>query len=375
VLPDCRSVVGTTRVAVTLEQCWHRMPGGTARAAVETTTSLLAHHPELDLIGVSARHRRLPAPPHRPPIPVRSLPLPRLALYEAWHRLRRPPVDRVTGPVDVIHATGLAVPPPSAPVVWTLHDLAWRRDPSSFTAWGVRFFEAALARAIEDADLVLCPTRATIEDAVAAGLDRERMRLVPLGVRPVAVSDEQRRSVRRRHGLEREYVLSVGTAEPRKNLGTLIEAFARMERTDVDLVMVGPAGWNENLGPRTDRLGDRVRTLGFVADDELAALYAGAAAFAYPSRWEGFGLPVLEAMVAGAPVVTSAATATAEVAGDAALLVDPIDADALSTALTELLEDTALSTRLVDAGRARAATFTWERTAALTAAAYAEVAR
>ncbi len=361
-------------MAVTLEQCWNRVPGGTARAAVETVAALTAGHPELDLIGVSALHGRAPRLPYSPSIPVRSLGLPRLALYESWHRLRRPAVDRATGPVSVIHATGLAVPPRSAPIVWTLHDLAWRRDPSSFTPWGVRFFEAALACAIEEADLVLCPSQATVDDAVAAGLAADRVRLVPLGVRPVAVTEDAIRAVRRRYGLGRPYVLSVGTAEPRKNLGTLVDAFAGLKRSDVDLVVVGPAGWQEDLRPLAERLGDRARPLGFVADPELAALYAGAAVFAYPSHWEGFGLPVLEAMAAGAPVVTSAASATGEVAGDAALLVDPQDRDSLTDALARLLDDAPLAARLSAAGRARAAELTWERTASLTASAYAEAA-
>src|SRR3954447_4443167 len=97
------------RVAVTLEQCWHRVPGGTARAAVETTRALAAGHPELDLVGVSARHRAPARPPFEPPIEVQALTLPRRTLYDCWHHLRRPRVERATGPVDVIHATGLAM--------------------------------------------------------------------------------------------------------------------------------------------------------------------------------------------------------------------------------------------------------------------------
>jgi glycosyltransferase involved in cell wall biosynthesis len=337
------------------------------------TTAVLAERGDLDLVGVSARHRRPAEVPYRPPVPVRPLPLPRRALYDAWHRLRWPPVTRAAGPVDVIHATGIAMPPPTAPVVWTLHDLAWRRDPTTFTRRGVRFFERALELARRDARLVLCSSQATLDDAEEAGLPSDRLRLVPLGVRPRMVSDDEITTVRKRRGLRRPYVLSVGTAEPRKNLRTLVEAFDPLGRAGLDLVLVGPDGWQEDLQSVIDPLGERARPLGFVAEGELATLYAGASAFAYPSSWEGFGLPVLEAMAYGTPVVTSAGTACAEVAGDAALLVDPKDPAALGAALTRLLEDGELADRLRRDGRLRAARYTWERTAELTAAAYHEV--
>jgi glycosyltransferase involved in cell wall biosynthesis len=163
-----------------------------------------------------------------------------------------------------------------------------------------------------------------------------------------------------------------GTVEPRKNLRRLLTAFARVPRRDVDLVLVGPSGWNESLETELAPLEDRVHVLGFVARPELEALLAGADVFCLPSLKEGFGLPVLEAMSQGAAVVTSAGTSTAEVAGDTALLVDPLDVGAIANAIEELLDDRALAERLSSAGKARAATFTWERTAAATSAVYAE---
>ncbi|MEJ7584268.1 MAG: glycosyltransferase family 1 protein [Acidimicrobiales bacterium] len=364
------------RVAVTLEQCWHRVPGGTARAAIDTTAALLARHPELELVGVSACHRRPPLAPHAPPMPVAQLRLPRRVLYDAWHHLRRPAVTRATGPVELIHATGYAFPPPSAPIVWTLHDLAWRRDPSTFTARGVRFFETALRLAHTDASLVLCSSSTTMGAAAAAGLPADRLRLVPLGVRPIGTTAAEVAAVRAKHGLDGPYVLSVGTAEPRKNLARLMEAFATPTLDDraIDLVVVGPAGWQDGTAAAAARLGHRLRPLGFVPPAELAALYAGAEVFAYPSLWEGFGLPVLEAMAQGVPVVTSEATAMAEVAGDrGAVLVDPLDPEAIATGLTSVLDDPALADRLRTVGHERVAAHTWERTAELTAAAYAEL--
>ncbi len=380
--------MGGLRVAVTLEQCWHRVPGGTATAALRlvdalqqrasfpasTATAGGSSSSPIDLVGVAAWHRNAPPEPFVPSVPVRHLPLPRRALYESWHRFRRPAVTRTTGPVDVVHATGLAMPPRDAPIVWTLHDLAFLREPGHFTPHGLRFFHAALDLALTDADVVVCSSEATAADARRAGFDEARLRVVPLGADQRRADEARAATVRARHGLARPYVLHVGTAEPRKNLPVLLDAFLALGRSDVDLVLVGPEGWGENVGTRLAAAGDRVRRLGFVTSDDLAGLYAGAAVFCYPSVWEGFGLPVLEALVQGAPVVTSAGTAMAEVAGDAALLVEPTDVGALRDALATILDDAVVRDRLRDAGPRQASSFTWERTAAAVAQAYRAVA-
>ncbi len=360
------------RVAYTLEQCWHEVPGGTARAALEVAAELHAGS-VLDLVGVSALHRHPPAPPWVPPIPVRQLALPRLALYEAWHLMRRPAVQRATGPVDLIHATGVAVPPHSAPLVLTVHDLAYLHDPAQFTAKGRRFFNQALRLWRSDADLVLCSSAATLADCAAAGLPKRKLRLVPLGVREVRIAPGEVATTLARYGLERPFVLSVGTLEPRKNLPTLIEAFAQIARNDVDLVLVGASGWHTQVDELVRPLGNRVRVLGFLPNADRDALYAGAEVFCYPSLFEGFGLPVLEAMAAGTPVVTSLGTATAEAAGDAAVLVDPRSVAQVTAALDRVLGSEALANELKEAGRERAALFQWSTTAELTLEAYAEL--
>jgi glycosyltransferase involved in cell wall biosynthesis len=363
------------RAAVVIEQCWHSVPGGTARAALDQVAAV-AETGRVDQVGVAARHRRPPAEAWRPPVPVHHLPLPRLALYRAWHGLRRPAVERATGPVDVVHATGYAVPPRTAPLVVTLHDLAWRRVPTMFTRNGVRFFEAGLRCTVDDADLVLCPSRATLADCEAAGIGAERLRHVPWGMRLVDVPADEVAAARARFGLGGRYVLSVGTLEPRKNLARLVAAFERLPQRDVTLAVVGPEGWGPSLAEPAARLGDRLRLVGFVPRSQLTALYGGASVMCYPSLWEGYGLPVAEAMGAGAPVVTSAGIATEElVAGGAGLAVDPLDVDAIAGALSAVLDDHDLAARLRAAGRARAAATTWPATAAATVAAYAEVAR
>ena len=370
----------TLRVAVTLEQCWHRVPGGTARAALEIVDALVARgevevHGEsrrLELIGVSARHRD-PAPaPWTPTIPVASLGLPRRTLYESWHVAGRPAVERATGPIDVIHVTGLAMPPRTVPIVVTLHDLAFRRDPGQFTRNGRHFFDGAWRRITRDADLVLCSSEATRADAADAGIGQDRLRVVPLGVRRVAIPDGAVETLRERIGLPGRYVLHLGTAEPRKNRSALLRA-ARALPDDVAIVLAGSRGWGADADPNLAG-SRRVVDLGFVSEPDKHALLAGAAVFCFPSTWEGFGLPVLEAMAHGTPVVTSAGTSLGEVAGDAALLVDPRDDEAIGAALRSVLDDPAVAETLRSAGPGRAASFGWDRTAAATAAAYAEVA-
>jgi glycosyltransferase involved in cell wall biosynthesis len=364
------------RVAMTLEQCWHPVPGGTAVAALRLARELNTR-PGVSMIGVSARHRELPEPAFRPTIPVRGLPLPRALLYESWHRLRRPAVEGATGPVDVIHATGLAMPPRSAALVVTLHDLAFVDHPEHFSRMGRRFFEAALRIIRSEADLVLCSSSATLERCTEIGLERDRLRLVPLGVDVEPASEADVARTRRAHGLAGRYVLWVGTVEPRKNLPRLLQAFAAVE-TDAQLVLVGPQGWNEELGERLAELPpsvrERVRVLGFVPHEDLGPLYAGATAFCFPSLLEGFGFPVVEAMAQGTPVVTSRGTSTEELAGAAGLLVDPRDTRELAAALERILADASLAERLGTLGRDRAARYTWTRSADLVLDAYREVA-
>ncbi len=360
------------RVAVTLEQCWHAVPGGTARATLDTVAAVAATG-MVDQVGVAARHRHGPVAGFEPPVEVAHLALPRTALYEAWHGLRCPPVQRATGPVDVIHATAHVLPPPSAPLVATVHDLHFLHRPDHFTRHGVRTFERFVALVRRDASIVVCPSHATAADCSAAGIDPGRIRVVPWGIDVRQVAAGAVEAVRRRYGLDRPYVLFVGTHEPRKNLPRLREAFGRLGRSDVELVLVGPAGWAPRGGEGAAAgVPGRVRGLGFVGAAERDALYAGAAVVAYPSLREGFGLPVLEALAQGAPVVTSAGTATAEVAGDAAVLVDPTDTAAIAAALASVLDDPALAGRLRLAGPMRAARFAWADTARATLAAYAD---
>lgn len=361
----------TMRVAMTVEQCWHRVPGGSATSILRLARAI-GPVGDVDLVGVAARHPS-PAPSaFAPPIPVAHLPLPRLALYETWHALGRPRVELATGPVDLVHATAVAVPGCRAPLVVTIHDLAFLADPSHPTRHGLRFFRRGTELARRRARLVMVPSEATAEECRAAGFEPGRIRVVPWGVDVVPVAEADIDAMRGRYRLDRPFVLFVGTIEPRKNLRRVVEAFARLGRDDLDLVLVGAEGWNEDLGPLLEAVPGRVRALGFVAPDALAPLYASASVVAYPSLREGFGLPVLEAMAQGAPVVTSRGTATEEVAGDAAVLVEPTSVTSIADGLDRVLSDADGVEELRRAARARASERTWAATAEATVEVYRE---
>ncbi|MEY4607686.1 MAG: hypothetical protein RLY45_2446 [Actinomycetota bacterium] len=355
------------RVAYTLEQCWHRVPGGTAVAALRVAEAMSAQL-DVRLIGVAGRHRRLPPEPWTPPIPVERLPWPAPWLYETWLRLHWPPVETATGRVDVTHATTLIPCPTRAPLVVTLHDLAWVHEPAHFTRHGVSVFERSLVNIRRSADMVLCSSQSTMDDCVQAGIGADRLRLVPLGVETSRVDADEVSRVRERYRLPSEYLLFVGTVEPRKNLRGLVAARERIPHAP-PLVVAGAEGWGET-GVSADAEG--VHFLGFVPGDDLGGLYAGASAFCYPSEREGYGLPVLEAMAQGAPVVTSRGTATEETAGGAAVLVDPHDVDDIAAGIVDAL---GRRRELSAKGLAHAQRRSWGTTAALTAAAYREVAR
>ncbi|MCY4163896.1 MAG: glycosyltransferase family 1 protein [bacterium] len=367
------------RVAITLEQCWHRVPGGTATAALGTIAALqqLPNPPEI--AGVAAWHRQRASEPFVPSVEVAQVRLPRLALYWAWHGLRWPSVELAVGPVDVVHATGMAIPPKTAPMVATVNDLAFMQYPEHFTARGRRFFGRAWQLICADADVIVCPSQHTATACSAAGVSRERLRVVPYGVDTAKVPLSGARlavqEVKRRYRLGERFVLWVGTVEPRKNLEGLLEAWRMLQPREEQLVLVGPQGWNSELGDTVAAFGNSVRVLGFVAEADKRALLAAATVFCYPSLTEGFGLPVLEAMAQATPVVTSAVGATAEVAGDAGVLVDPFCPKTIADALAGLLDSGEEATRLGQMGQQRAqAEFSWQRSAQGLLDVYHEVA-
>jgi glycosyltransferase involved in cell wall biosynthesis len=292
------------------------------------------------------------------------LPVARPWLYETWNRWGWPRVERATGPVDVCHSTTAIPAATSGPHVVTIHDVAFVHTPERFSRHGARVMMAGLERC-RRADRVMCPSEVVLADLIELGFDPDRLRVVAWGVDRVDVTDADVARVRAAHRLPERFVLFVGTLEPRKNLERLAIAVSRLD-DPIPLVIVGAAGW----GAAPDVDGLDCRLLGFVPDADLAPLYSIASAFAYPSLEEGFGLPVLEAMAQGAPVVTSRGTATEEVAGGAAVLVDAGDVDSIADGLDVALANPGpWSTLALE----RADMFSWTAAAEATYAVYREV--
>lgn len=288
--------------------------------------------------------------------------------YELWHRLRRPAL-RVAG--DVVHATSLAVPPPGGrPLVVTVHDLVFLRHPEYLTPRGVSFHRRGLELARREAAAVVVPTAFGRDELVAEGFDAARIHVAPHGVAlpGPAPEAEAQGAVMEGLGVRPPFVLFVGTLEPRKGVADLLAAHRalRSAHPDLSLVLAGHQGW----GPPLELSVPGVVALGPVDDPTLDPLYRAAVALALPSRYEGFGLPVLEAMARGCPVVTTDAACLPEVAGGAAALVAVGDVDDLAGVLEGLLSDESRRRDLSDAGHRRSKDFSWPASAAAHAAAY-----
>ncbi len=333
-------------------------PTGVGRYTSELARALDENGVDVSAYAISLRGHSDPA--------VRRWRAPARLVHRAWHSFGMPAVDRLIGDADVVHGTNFVLPPSKAPGLVTIHDLSFLRN-DAFP--GARAWARMVPWSLERAGRVITITESMAGEIVDHyGTPRDRIVVTPLGVAPVffgatPLSD----SSLERLGITRPFVLAAGALEPRKNLPRLLEAWRALggDRRGWSLVLAGPKGWGPNLLETPG-----VVLTGWVGDETLPGLLAAADVFAFPSLYEGFGLPPLEAMAAGTACVVGAYSAAEEVVGDAALLVDPSDVSAIAGGLLALMTDERQRRAHALAGKARAAGFTWEATARKTTEAY-----
>jgi glycosyltransferase involved in cell wall biosynthesis len=356
-----------------------RQRAGIGRFVRELTAAVLALGEGCSFTLVLTRDAPLPPLPAR----VVRLPLTERQALVLWHRWRLPlPIDRWLGPVDLFHGTNFLLPPLRRPrAVVTVHDLSFLLYPQFAEPALVAFLRAAVPRSLQRAQAICADSAATKRDLIQhLGVAAARITVIPGGVdprfRPAPPTELAR--VRQRYPLDRPFLLALGTREPRKNLAGLLAAYqlVRHRGATVRLLIAGPPGWRE--APFAAALAsapyrEDVIALGYVPDEDLPALLSACACFVYPSFYEGFGLPVGEALACGAPVVCSATSSLPEVAGEAALLVPPDDPAAIAEAILRVLEDETLAARLRSAGPRQAATLRWEDSARALLALYHQV--
>lgn len=311
---------------------------------------------------------------------MRSVPLSDRWMHILWQRLRLPvPIQAITGPLDLYHSPDFVLPPTGrTPAILTVHDLSFLRVPQFFVTGFREYLEGAVSRAVKNARHVLADSESTRRDLL------ELMEVIPERVSVLYPGVETRfrpvkdagmlDAVRARYALPVRFILGLSTLQPRKNFDGLIRSFhqllrARRNQPEIEnlhLVIGGGKGWmyEDTLAlVKHLQLEKRVHFPGFVADEDLPALYSLASVFAFPSWYEGFGLPVLEAMACGTPVVAADNSSLPEVVGQAGIMVDAGDTDALSEALGQLVCSDSLRLGLVAAGHEHACRFTWEAAA------------
>lgn len=307
-----------------------------------------------------------------------------------WHRLNLPlPVEIFSGGADLFHGPSFTLPPSFTPSLLTVHDLSFLRHPQGAHPALLAWLTKAVPRSLRRARHVLADSKSTRADLIdLMHIPAQQITVIGAGVEerfrpmsdPVTLAQ-----VRARYQLPERFVLSVSTLEPRKNFTGLIAAFDRLTDTaspgpmsDLHLVIAGGKGWLYDdifAAAEESPVRDRIHFPGFVADQDLPALYSLAALFAFPSHYEGFGIPVLEAMACGTPVVCADNSSLPEVAGDAALLVEATDTDGLAKAMHRLLVDISLREKLILHGYQQAGKYSWEEPARRLLKVYQRVAR
>lgn len=353
--------------------------GGIGRYTRELVRALVDLDQEYDYRLFSARQpAELPVPdpiPRGPNVDYRQMPLSERWLYRLWYRLRIPlPVQKRTGELDLFHSPDFVLPPVSGgiPTLLTVHDLSFVHYSYTFTPALTKYLNRVVPWSVSRAEHILADSEATRNDLLAVWkVHPDKVSVLYSGVDQMFAPVTDKKvllRVRQKYNLgDRPYLFSTGTVQPRKNYQMLIRAFASAaEVYPHNLVIAGRMGWMyEQVIAEVTRQGldGRVMFLGFVADDDLPALYSDAELFVFPSLYEGFGLPLLEAMACGVTVLSSDASCLPEVAGDAALLLPPQGEKQWSDAMQTLLAEPINRTKLVAAGFRRARQFRWKKSA------------
>lgn len=304
-----------------------------------------------------------------------------------WHRLHLPvPAELLMGNADVVHGPDFALPPTlRARRVVTIHDLAFLTHPECAVPSLIAYLNRVVPRAVHEADRIIAVSARTADDLVERlTVPREKISVIHIGVDPTfspTTSEDAVAELCARLELESPFILAVGTIEPRKNYERLIAAFAHATQEPDGprmLVIAGRKGWLYDGvfdAVTKHKVEGRVRFLDYIADSDLATLYHAAAALATPSLYEGFGIPLLEAMASGTPIVCADAGPLPEVAGDAALLVPPEDVEAIATALVRVVCEPELRQNLIANGKTRVSHFNWEDAAKAHLAVYHQAAK
>jgi glycosyltransferase involved in cell wall biosynthesis len=370
-----------TSVALHVDQLWFPTPGGIGTYIRNLVPALGRQDPSLEIVPFRSRFEG--DPPDEPalaPLTVEELDATIRSLYPRWALTARPPLPERLRRLDLVHATNPAAVPPAAAgqrLVVTVHDLAFRYLPGTFPRTWRWLYRAGLRAAVRRADAIVTPSRSTAEDLLSTTrVDPQKVFVIPLAATPSTGVDDPD-AVLARLKVPPPYLLFVGTLEPRKNLVRLVRSYRRAAQDGIPhaLVLAGPLGWQGDRLLREIALrgpGDVVLT-GALSEDELDALYRRADAFVYPSLYEGFGLPVVEAMSRGLPSVVSTSSSLPEVAGDAALAVNPRSVRELAAAIATVATDVAVSERLAARARSRAERFSWDETARETLEMYERV--
>lgn len=364
-----------TSVAFLVDQLFSPAPGGMGTYVRELMPRMAAADPSLELRPFHARFEAAESEPWLRRYPLAELPWEIRRLYPSWALLGRPALPESLASADLVHTPVPAAVPPAGKgqkLVVTVHDLAFLTRPDVFPQTWRLMYRAGLRAAVRRADALIAPSRHTAEDLIRrTKAEPRRVHVVPLAATTGAPGDPlETEEVLRRLKIRLPFILFVGTLEPRKNLIRLVRAYRRLAARGAPhrLVLAGPIGWQPQALMRELEIaapGEVVLT-GKLDLADLDVVYRSADLFVYPSLYEGFGLPVLEAMARGLPCVVSTSSSLPEVAGEAGFPVDPLSEAGIADAMERVATDPVLAGRLREAGLQRAGRYSWEETARLT---------